>query len=88
MQGISLAEIIILWPYNLFVCVHASPWPTLFCFVSCFSEVGEAVGGLAAGTELRNDYHAFAVPSWYLDYCGRHGFKDVRAAVLAAVDGA
>jgi len=50
--------------------------------------VGEAAGDLAVDTELRNNYRAFDMPSWYLDYCNHHKFTDVRSAVLAAIDGA
>ena len=52
-----------------------------------FQQVGEAAGDLPIGAELRNNYRAFDMPSWYLDYCAHHKFTDVRSAVLEEVDG-
>lgn len=50
--------------------------------------VGEAIGDIAPGVELRNNYREFVMPAFYTRFCREHGFKDVRTAVLEAVDGA
>ena len=49
--------------------------------------VGEALCDIRAGDELRNDYREFEMPGFYTRFCGEHGFKDVRTAVLLEVDG-
>eukprot|EP00947_MAST-08B_sp_MAST-8B-sp1_P005216 g5216.t1 len=46
-----------------------------------------AAADIAVGVELRNDYRDFRQPQFYLDYCKKHGFTDVRTAVVKAVYG-
>ena len=49
------------------------------------SVVSRAMQNLAVGTELMNNYREFVMPDFYLDFCDA-GFKDVRSAVLEAVE--
>mmetsp|Transcript_89411 Transcript_89411/g.178704 ORF Transcript_89411/g.178704 Transcript_89411/m.178704 type:complete len:200 (+) Transcript_89411:72-671(+) len=49
--------------------------------------VGEAKVDINAGTEFHNNYRDFQQPEFYLKYCADHDFKDVRTAVIEAVDG-
>jgi hypothetical protein len=37
---------------------------------------------IAKGGELTCDYRLFKLPAFYLEYCNRHGFPDVRTFVL------
>ena len=42
---------------------------------------------VAKGDELTCDYRLFKLPKFYLDYCDKHNFQDVRTIVVNAVDG-
>ena len=47
--------------------------------------VSKAATDMPAGTELTQDYQDFNMPAFYLDYCEKHGFDDVRSAVMTAI---
>ena len=47
--------------------------------------VSKAVRDMPAGTELTQDYQDFKMPAFYLDYCKKNGFDDVRSAVMKAI---
>jgi len=49
--------------------------------------IGVATRDIAAAEELYMNYRDFKIPEFYSAFCREHGFKDVRTAVLEAVDG-
>lgn len=49
--------------------------------------VGTAKVDIETGAELCNNYRDMVMPQFYLDFCAEHGFKDVKAAVVEAIDG-